>query len=110
MPILAARDGDLRARERTFQLLHQVSGRAGRAEKPGLVLMQTRNPEDAVMQALATATATVSTSRSGFSANACTGPALRPAGRDHCVAAMTAMLVREIAAQLGQSRAGRART
>ena len=43
----------IRARERTFQLLHQVSGRAGRAEKPGLVLLQTRNPEDAVMQALA---------------------------------------------------------
>ena len=30
-----------------------MSGRAGRAEKPGLVLLQTRNPEDAVMQALA---------------------------------------------------------
>ena len=49
---LGGSDGDLRARERTFQLLHQVSGRAGRAEKPGLVLMQTRNPKDAVMQAL----------------------------------------------------------
>jgi primosomal protein N' (replication factor Y) len=50
---LGGADGDLRARERTFQLLHQVSGRAGRAEKPGLVLLQTRNPLDAVMQALA---------------------------------------------------------
>jgi primosomal protein N' (replication factor Y) len=50
---LGGSDGDLRARERTFQLLHQVSGRAGRAEKPGLVLLQTRNPEDLVMQALA---------------------------------------------------------
>jgi primosomal protein N' (replication factor Y) len=50
---LGGSDGDLRARERTFQLLHQVSGRAGRGEKPGLVLIQTRNPEDAVMQALA---------------------------------------------------------
>ena len=50
---LGGADGDLRARERTFQLLHQVSGRAGRAEKPGVVLVQTRNPRDPVMQALA---------------------------------------------------------
>ena len=50
---LGGSDGDLRARERTFQLLHQVSGRAGRAEKPGLVLIQTRNPDDIVMKALA---------------------------------------------------------
>ncbi|HEY2069408.1 MAG TPA: primosomal protein N' [Rhizomicrobium sp.] len=50
---LGGTEGDLRARERTFQLLHQVSGRAGRAEKPGLVLVQTRNPTDAVMAALA---------------------------------------------------------
>jgi primosomal protein N' (replication factor Y) len=50
---LGGADGDVRARERTFQLLHQVSGRAGRADKPGLVLLQTRNPHDAVMQALA---------------------------------------------------------
>ncbi len=50
---LGGADGDVRARERTFQLLHQVAGGAGRAEKPGLVLLQTRGPEDAVMQALA---------------------------------------------------------
>lgn len=50
---LGSSDGDVRARERTFQLLHQVSGRAGRAEKPGLVLVQTRNPDDVVMKALA---------------------------------------------------------
>src|SRR6201999_3954176 len=50
---LGGSDGDVRARERTFQLLHQVSGRAGRADKPGLVLIQTRNPKDAVLQALA---------------------------------------------------------
>ena len=50
---LGGADGDVRARERTFQLLHQVSGRAGRAEKPGRVLLQTRNPQDDVMQALA---------------------------------------------------------
>ncbi|HWU26174.1 MAG TPA: primosomal protein N', partial [Rhizomicrobium sp.] len=50
---LGGQGGDLRAGERTFQLLHQVAGRAGRASKPGQVLIQTRNPSDPVMQALA---------------------------------------------------------
>ncbi len=45
--------GDLRAAERTFQLLHQVGGRAGRAERKGRVLIQTYMPEQPVMQALA---------------------------------------------------------
>lgn len=45
--------GDPRARERTFQLLHQVAGRAGRAEKPGRALLQTHQPEDRLMRAIA---------------------------------------------------------
>jgi primosomal protein N' (replication factor Y) len=44
--------GDLRAAERTYQLLHQVAGRAGRAERPGRVLLQTYDPDGVVMQAL----------------------------------------------------------
>ncbi|GBQ74843.1 primosome assembly protein PriA [Acetobacter malorum DSM 14337] len=44
--------GDLRAGERTIQLLHQVAGRAGRASTPGRVLLQSYTPEHPVMQAL----------------------------------------------------------
>jgi primosomal protein N' (replication factor Y) len=45
--------GDLRAGERTFQLISQVAGRAGRHEKKGRALIQTYAPHEPVMQALA---------------------------------------------------------
>src|SRR3989442_1615417 len=48
---LGLANGDPRAAERTFQLLHQVVGRAGR-EGRGLGLLQTHQPEHPVMRAL----------------------------------------------------------
>jgi primosomal protein N' (replication factor Y) len=44
---------DYRARERTFQLLVQVSGRAGRGERQGRVIIQTNRPEDFCIKAAA---------------------------------------------------------
>jgi primosomal protein N' (replication factor Y) len=44
--------GDLRAAERSFQQIAQVAGRAGRAAKPGRVLIQTHEPAAPVIQAL----------------------------------------------------------
>lgn len=43
---------DLRASEKSFQLLHQVAGRSGREKRRGQVLLQTHGPEHPVMQAL----------------------------------------------------------
>jgi primosomal protein N' (replication factor Y) len=45
--------GDLRAAERTFQLLYQVAGRAGRANGDGRALLQTYQPQHPVIAALA---------------------------------------------------------
>jgi primosomal protein N' (replication factor Y) len=45
--------GDLRAAEKTFQVLSQVAGRAGREQRPGRVLLQTYQPDHPVMRALA---------------------------------------------------------
>ncbi len=44
---------NLRTTEKTFQLLHQVSGRAGREKHKGRVFIQTYQPENKVMQTLA---------------------------------------------------------
>jgi len=49
---LGLQGSDLRAAERTFQLMRQVAGRAGRAEKPGEALLQTFQPEHPVIRAI----------------------------------------------------------
>lgn len=41
---------DFRSHERTFQLVTQVSGRAGRKDRKGKVLVQTNNPEQAILR------------------------------------------------------------
>ena len=50
---LGLEGGDLRAAERTYQQIAQVAGRAGRGDKPGEVLLQTRHPDAPVIAALA---------------------------------------------------------
>ena len=52
MPIWVWPRGDPRAAERTFQLLNQVTGRAGRGDRPGRGLLQTYQPDHPVMKAL----------------------------------------------------------
>jgi primosomal protein N' (replication factor Y) len=49
---LGLANGDPRAAERTFQLLNQVIGRAGREQGRGIGLLQTHQPEHPVMKAL----------------------------------------------------------
>jgi primosomal protein N' (replication factor Y) len=44
--------GDLRAAERSYQLLHQVGGRAGRSDLKGQVIIQTYNPDNTIMRSL----------------------------------------------------------
>ena len=51
---LGLQGSDMRAAERTFQLMRQVSGRAGRAERPGLALLQTHQPDHPVIRAILT--------------------------------------------------------
>ncbi len=49
---LGLQGSDLRAAERTFQLMRQVAGRAGRTEKRGTALLQTFQPEHPVIRAI----------------------------------------------------------
>lgn len=49
---LGLHGSDLRAAERTFQLMRQVSGRAGRAETPGEAVMQTYQPGHPVIRSI----------------------------------------------------------
>ncbi len=49
---LGLQGSDLRAAERTFQLMRQVAGRAGRVEVPGLALLQTFQPDHPVIRAI----------------------------------------------------------
>ncbi|MDG1084349.1 MAG: primosomal protein N' [Planktotalea sp.] len=49
---LGLQGSDLRAAERTFQLMRQVAGRSGRSEKKGTALMQTYQPEHPVIRAI----------------------------------------------------------
>ncbi|MGE4326813.1 MAG: primosomal protein N', partial [Pseudodonghicola sp.] len=49
---LGLQGSDLRAAEHTFQLMRQVAGRAGRAELPGLALLQTFQPDHPVIRAI----------------------------------------------------------
>ena len=49
---LGLQGGDLRAAERTFQLIRQVAGRAGRADKKGVAYLQTHQPDHPVIKAI----------------------------------------------------------
>ena len=49
---LGLQGSDLRAAERTFQLMRQVAGRAGRAERRGVAVLQTYQPEHPVIRAI----------------------------------------------------------
>lgn len=49
---LGLQGSDMRAAERTFQLMRQVAGRAGRADKPGVAMLQTFQPDHPVIRSI----------------------------------------------------------
>ncbi|WCR57882.1 replication restart helicase PriA [Wolbachia endosymbiont of Ctenocephalides felis wCfeJ] len=49
---LSLENSDLRAAEKTYQLLHQVAGRSGRFNEKGTVIIQTNNPKSSIIKAL----------------------------------------------------------
>ena len=49
---LGLQGSDLRAAERTFQLMRQVAGRAGRSERAGVAMLQTWQPDHPVIRAI----------------------------------------------------------
>ena len=50
---MTLRGGDLRASEKTYQILYQVAGRAGRSESVGKVFLQTYYPKNETILSLA---------------------------------------------------------
>ena len=80
---LGLANGDPRAAERTFQLLSQVTGRAGRTGKKSLGLLQTYQPDHPVMRAIVSGDAEAFYEREIAERETAGTAALRPAGRHH---------------------------
>ncbi|MBR4653869.1 MAG: primosomal protein N' [Kiritimatiellae bacterium] len=107
---------DFRASERTYQLLAQVSGRAGRAEKPGEVFIQTFSPDAPAVRAAADgstfasfADAELAARREGYYPPYCHLATLVFRAREDSIAAGWAGLyARSLAAYAGKFNARRA--
>ena len=80
---LGLHGSDLRAAERTFQLMRQVAGRAGRAEAPGTALLQTYQPEHPVIRAILAGDEEAFWAAEARGAQAGRRAALWAHGRDH---------------------------